>query len=430
MPSLLRRSSLAGSAPAGSFALRLERQLGMTVVGLGLAAVVVVGVVVARIVHSRPMTFLAYGFLLLVVASVALARRKLPLDAHRADLPTRVREGQRLDVNVAVTARRRVSSVIFEDEIPAEFGSAARVPVASLSPGDEVTHTYSFVPTLRGVYEIGPLVAITGDAFGLSRRRIRLADPVKIIVHPRTESVHDRVLSREWEDPPVRPPIAKPWPTGFEFYGMRDYQPGDDPRRIMWRAAARTWDPVDGISRYMVRESEQGVTDRVTLILDTEARHHSRGEPSETFETAVRTVASLGLRHLKDGFSVTAYTNSGELVKSLRGNRAQIPYLDALATVAKGAVALSAMMARIVASPRSHTHVVLVVPELSADVAKSLRLLLEGGSSVLVVLVRWEESDPASVRRAGALGCNFVEVRPDQALDRVFTTIHGTGARR
>jgi uncharacterized protein (DUF58 family) len=430
MASPFNRSGLAGSQPTGTFALRLERSLGMTVVGVGLGGVVVVGYIVARILASRPMTFLVYGFLLLVLASVVMARRKLPLEAHRASLPTRAREGQRLEVSIAVTARRRVSSVVFEDEIPAEFGPAARLPVATIAAGAEVTHTYSFVPTLRGIYEIGPLVAVTGDAFGLSRRRIRLADPVRIIVHPRTESVHDRVLSREWEDPPVRPPVAKPWPTGFEFYGMRDYQPGDDPRRIMWRAAARTWDPEHGVSRYMVRESEQGVTDRVTLILDNEGRQHSRGRPSETFETAVRTCSSLGVKHLKDGFSVTAYTNGGEIAKGLRGNRAQIPFLDAMAAVSMSDVSLSGMMARIVASPRSHTHVVIIAPELSPDVAKSVRILLDGGSSVLIALVRWDESDPASVRRAGALGCNFVEIRPDHALDRVFAAIHGSGARR
>jgi hypothetical protein len=144
----------------------------------------------------------------------------------------------------------------------------------------------------------------------------------------------------------------------------------------------------------------------------------------------VRTAASLGVRHLKDGFSVTAFTNSGEIAKSLRGNRAKLLFLDEMAKVSKSTEPLSQMMARIVASPRSHTHVVLIVPELSPDVAKRVRMLLDGGSSVLIVLVRWEESDPASVHRAGALGCNFVEVRPDQALDRVFAAIHGVGARR
>jgi uncharacterized protein (DUF58 family) len=424
------RAGLPGDPPAGSVALRLERSLGMTVAGVGLVAVVVVGYAVARIVGSRPMTFLAYGFLLLVLASVVLTRRKLPLDAHRADLPTRMRQGQRMDVTVAVTARHRVSSLLFEDELPPEFGTAARLPIASLPAGEEVTHTYSFVPSRRGVYEIGPLVAVTGDAFGLSRRRIRLAEPVQVIVHPVTESVHDRVLSREWEDPPVRPPVAKPWPTGIELYGMRDYQQGDDPRRIMWRAAARTWDPDLGVQRYMVRESEQGITDRVTLIIDTESRHHSRGEPSETLETAVRAMASIGVRHLKDGFSVTAFTNEGEIAKALRGNRAQLPFLDEMAKVSRGDAPLSQMMARIVASPRSHTHLVLIVPELSREVAMSVRLLLDRGASVLIVLVRWEESDHASVRRAGALGCHFVEIRPDQALDRVFTALHGAGARR
>lgn len=402
----------------------------MTVVGLGLSGVVIVGYIIARAVHSRPMTFLVYGFLLLVLASVTLARRRLPLEVHRAQIPNRVREGQRVEVSIAVTARRRVNSIIFEDEIPAAFGPAVRLPVATIPSGGEVVHTYSFVPTLRGVYRVGPLVAVTGDAFGLSRRRIRLADPVTVIVHPQTQQVHDRVLSREWEDPPVRPPIAKPWPTGFEFYGMRDYQPGDDPRRIMWRAVARTWDPSNTSTRYMVRESEQGITDRVTLVLDTEARHHSRGQPSESFETAVRTAASLGVRHLKDGFSVTAYTNQGEIAKSLRGNRAQLLFLDEMAKVKPDTVALPSVMSSIVAAPRSHTHLVLIIPELSGAMAKSVRLLLDRGASVLIALVRWEDSDPASVRRAAALGCNFVEVRPNQALDRVFAAVHGLGARR
>ena len=429
MASTFGRAGLT-AAQSGSFALRLERKLGMTVVGLGLAAVVLVGIVLARVVQSRPMTFLAYGFLLLVAASVLLTRRRLPLEAVRADLPTRVRQGKRLDVALAVTARQRVSSLLFEDELPPEFGPSARLPVASIPAGTEVTHTYSVVPSLRGVYTIGPLVAVTGDAFGLSRRRIRLADPVQIIVHPSTEMVHDRVTAREWEDPPVRPPFAKPWPTGFEFYGMRDYQLGDDPRRIMWRQAARTWDPTFGISRYMVRESEQGVTDRVTVILDTEGRQHSRGEPSETFETAVRTAASIGVRHLKDGFSVSVYTSEGELAKGLRGNRAQLHYLDEMAKVSRGNAPLTDVMKRIAAAPGAHTHVVVIVPELGPELARSLRLLLDRGSSVLIVLVRWEESDHASVHRAGSLGCAFVEVRPDQALDRVFAAMQGAGMRR
>src|SRR5205085_8274524 len=137
-------------------------------------------------------------------------------------------------------------------------------------------HRYALQPILRGVYQVGPLYAEWTDPLGLARHEQLLLKADEVLVHPNTELIFDRPLTRMWEDPPIRPPVSKPWPQGFEFYGMRDYVPGDDPRRIVWTAMART-------GKYLVRESEQGITDRVTLVLDNERRAHSPGYPSETF---------------------------------------------------------------------------------------------------------------------------------------------------
>jgi uncharacterized protein (DUF58 family) len=425
----LGRSVALNPSGTGGIQEAIERRLGITAAGVVVMMIVVVGWIVSRLVRSQPMTFIVYGLLILTVVSVLNARRKLPIEARRSGLPLRVREGQQVEVNLDMTAQRRVTGIIVEDELPPQLGTPSRLPVPVLPGGKEVSHTYQFVPQLRGVYPVGPLVAVTSDAFGLSRRRIRLVDEAQLIVHPRVEDVHDRVLSREWEDPPIRPPAAKPWPTGFEFYGMRDYQSGDDPRRIMWRAAARTWDPDTGMARYMVREAEQGITDRVTLVLDTDARHHSRGEPSETFETAVRAVASLGVRHLRDGFSVTAHAMGAKIADELRGSRARLPLLDSLAAVRRDEVALIQGLQRVLASPRSHTHIVIVTPQVEPDAARALKILLDRGASVMVVLISWAESDPSSARRVASLGCNFVEARTDYPLDRVFSAVHGAGTR-
>src|SRR5687767_6500677 len=179
--------------------------------------------------------------------------------------------------------------------------------------------------------------------------------------------VHDRVLSREWEDPPVRPPISKPWPTGFEFYGMRDYVPGDDPRRIVWRAVART-------GRYLVREAEQGITDRVTIIIDNQKKQHSDEDPSNSFETAIRAAASLGVRHLKDGFSVMVEASSGRVVESLRGQRMRVRFLDEMARLQMASEPLTTALHRILAEPRKDTHNILISPRLDSEVAGILRL--------------------------------------------------------
>src|SRR5205823_11836215 len=147
------------------------------------------------------------------------------------------------------------------------------------------------------VYEIGPLAAQWSDPLGLSESEQVLAKPVRLIVHPAVELVHDRPLARKWEDPPIRPPQTKPWPAGFEFYGMRDYVPGDDLRRVVWKAVART-------GKLLVREAEQGITDQINILLDTDPEWHRAGDPSDTFETAVRVAASAGVGHLRNGFSV------------------------------------------------------------------------------------------------------------------------------
>ena len=418
------RSRLTG----GGVLAALERWLGLTASGLGLLDFIVVGSITARATGGRAMFLLVYGAILVLVAAWLLGRRRLAIDAHRSDLPTRVREGQLVDVEVALTTRRRLATVVLEDTLPAAFGAPSRLPVALLPAGQELRHHYTFTPRLRGVYEVGPLLVEWSDPFGLTRRRTVLAGPAKIIVHPSTEQVHDRVISRAWEDPPIRPPVSKPWPTGFEFYGMRDYVHGDDPRRIVWRASARTIDPDTGQGRYLVREAEQGITDQVHLFLDTDRSTHAPGAPSETFETMVRAAASVGVHHLKDGFAVHADINSARLTKGLRGPRSQLTLLDGLAGIQPEGVPLVRALERLFVTPSRGVHNVIFTPHLDQQSAGRLRLLLQRGTSVLLVLLLWEESEGGSMHRAGSLGCGVVELRANAPFERVFQRV--VGARR
>jgi uncharacterized protein (DUF58 family) len=257
-----------------------------------------------------------------------------------------------------------------------------------------------------------------------------LSAPARLVVHPAIEPVGDRVVSREWEDPPIRPPVSKPWPTGFEFYGLRDYTSGDDPRRIVWRATARTADATGWPERYLVREAEQGITDRVNLFLDTDASSHSPGAVSETFEAGVAAVASLGVVHLRDGFSVNLDVNTGRLAVGFRGAERRIPLLDTLAAVAREPVPFERAVGRLLLmEPGRAAHNVVVTPHLDQRTAAVLRLLRERGKSLLLVHVLWDGTDFASVHRAGSLGCNVVEVRAGVPLDRQFRRVVG-GSRR
>ena len=378
----------------------------------------------ARIVAGTAMYLFAYGVVLLLVMAFVIAPRRLKLEGERAGLFPRAQQGDRLDVEVKLRAKRRVSTFILEERVPERLGNPVRVPITKLASGNEVSHYYGLRCTRRGVYQVGPLVAVAGDPLGLTQRETIVAEPFELLVHPRVEMVADRPLTRQFEDPPIRPPVSKPWPSGLEFYGMREYVPGDDLRRIVWRASART-------GTIMVREAEQGITDKITIILDTDRGRHSRDGDglSESFEAGIRVAASLGVRHLREGYEIKCETNGGKLTRPLRGPTSQLLLLDALARLELSREPLSGCIMRMLANGQRDAHNILITPRLGDAEAAQLKLLLNTGVSILVVALLWEESSAETLGRAAALGCQVVGVHPGQDLSTALYQDIGAGNR-
>lgn len=405
--------------------LVLQRKLGITRSGQ-IALLGAVGLwIAARVIAGVAMYLVSYGAVLLLVLAYFLAPRKLKIEGERAGLFPRAQEGDRLDVELKLRAKRRVTTFILEERVPERLGTSVKVPVTKLSGGTEVSHFYSLRCQRRGSYQIGPLVAVASDPLGLAERETLIAEPFELLVHPRVELVSDRPLTRQFEDPPIRPPVSKPWPSGLEFYGMREYKPGDDLRRIVWRASART-------GKVMVREAEQGITDRITILLDTDRVSHSRdGEGlSESFEMGVRAAASLGVRHLREGYEIKVETNGGPLVRPLRGATAQLGLLDALARIDTARQPLTTAIGRLVTSPNRDAHNIFITPRLSSVEAAQLKLLLNTGVSVLVIALLWDEAYADTVGIAASLGCQVAGVHPGQDLATALYGEMGAGVRR
>ena len=394
---------------------------GITQSGLILAALAVAAWGLGYYVAGKPMFLVCYGAIGVLAAMWSVGRRPLPLTGERSELRSRLMEGETVSVEVALTAGRTLSNIVLEEKLPPLLGESARVPIPTVEAGGAVTHAYELTTWRRGSYQLGPLVARWSDPFGLTERRLVLAEPYELLVHPAVEPVTDRPLTRLWEDPPQRPPVSRPWPMGMEFYGMRDYQRGDDPRRIVWRAYART-------RRLLVREAEQGITDKVVIILDTDVETHSKGPVSESFEAAVRAAASLGVRHLKEGFSVTLEGSNGNIAGPLRVGRARIELLDALARIEREkGPGLATTLARLTRTIPPDAHVALVTPLLDVKAAASLKLLTARGRSVIVVALLWTDDAVDTLGTASTLGVQVVEIGPNTPLTRAFAHVVGAG---
>ena len=88
-----------------------------------------------------------------------------------------------------------------------------------------------------------------------------------------------------------------------EFLALRDYEPGDDPRRVHWRSSARR-------GELLVRQDEAASPGRVVLVLDT--RPHVHDEAS--FESAVEVIASLAVSLRRAHAPLEAVTTKGEVL--------------------------------------------------------------------------------------------------------------------
>ena len=151
----------------------------------------------------------------------------------------------------------------------------------------------------RGVYSGGEVVVESGAPFGLfhGRRRIRAAS--QTVIYPRTFDVaalpQSVSLSAEQGDPSEAPTLLRG--HGGEFWGIREYRPGDPARLVAWRRSAH------GLSagRLAVRELAQETHPPFKIAMNLDAR-----APREAREMVVSVGASLLLFALREGRVVRA----------------------------------------------------------------------------------------------------------------------------
>jgi uncharacterized protein (DUF58 family) len=121
--------------------------------------------------------------------------------------------------------------------------------------------------------------------------------------------------------------------VGVELEQFRGYQPGDDPRRIDWRAHARS-------DRLIVRESpvERDVTVRLVVDATASMAHGEAGAPLDKLGYARMLAAALAFLALRQGDAVALHLvgDAGVDLPPLRRRRALERLLFALQAMAAG----------------------------------------------------------------------------------------------
>jgi uncharacterized protein (DUF58 family) len=287
--------------------------------------------VVAVEINIEQMYFMASAMLLAPL--IALLFGWLMLWGLRADrrLPTTCREGESVAIEVALTNTGRLPKFFLKvlDRLPCwlEFAGTDGNVILELDPRESRAITYTVEARKRGVFSIGPTIVSATDPFGLFGFAHSVQSTDELVVFPsplplRSSLVQPGAFGWRGDEDGLRRG------TGVDFHGVREYQHGDDLRRVHWRTTART-------GKLAVAEYTQGETVDVVIALDLSATAYAgTGDGLDcAIEYAVKIAATLCEDLTRNGHAVRILTSNqreGEPLPSNAGKWTP-PILDVLA---------------------------------------------------------------------------------------------------
>jgi len=345
---------------------------GLVVFGVGLAMWVA-----ARLVGSSGMEVVGIGLVALPFLAGAFVRwghTRLRIRRHLSDV--RVAPGTRVTVRLDVENASPVPSpvLLVEDRLPAALGRPARLVVSGLPGKGSQGVAYTVLPQTRGRYRLGPLTVDVSDPFALTRQRLEFDEIDELLVTPEIEDLFaapDSGLGPNWGATRARQLFR----TGEEYYTMRQYQLGDDLRRIHWPSVARTGD-------LMIRQDESSRRASGLVFLDN--RGHALGQAhSPAFERAVSVAATLGVMLAQRGFALRLGTTEAPAATV-----SEERFLDALSGIGHASArSVGPALAHLRAGATADTSLVYVAAPPAPGELSSLIRAGSGFGPKLAVLV-------------------------------------------
>lgn len=245
--------------------------------------------------------YLAVVFLFMLVLGYVTSSSILPLVSASREAHPRAFQGD--TVNVTLTIRNAsvlpLSLVEIED-----YFTPDEVPNKQLLVSEAVrarsTCRVEYPGTCmkrRGMYTVGPLKLTLSDPLGLFEPRRTIGDTMDFTVYPEIlplERVPIEGRSNVFSFGRENSLLAG---RSLDFFGVREYAPGDPIRHIHWPSTAR-------LGRLVVREFERTVTDQVTILLDLERSSIAGFGEHSTPEYVIKMAAALTHHSLQRGHEV------------------------------------------------------------------------------------------------------------------------------
>ena len=261
-----------------------------------------------------PILALSFPLIFYLLAGIWQAPERLDLRVERISSAERVLTGNEVTITLKLSNQgKALEEVLLEDQIPDGLvvSDGSKRHLVALSNGETNTWTYT-LRGRRGYYGLKKVRATVSEALGLVKvgqdlqtdGQLFFLPPVlrlrRVAIQPRRTRIFSGTIP------------ARQGGSGVEFFDVRDYQKGDSPRWINWRATARH--PQNVYSN----EFEQERSADVGLILDGRRRTNDFNNRS-IFEHSVLATAALADAFLNAGNRVGLLFYGRQMVWTMPG---------------------------------------------------------------------------------------------------------------
>jgi uncharacterized protein (DUF58 family) len=274
----------------------------------------------------------------------------------------------------------------------------ATFQVARIRPEEQVTASYRVTCRPRGIYRVGPTTGSVTDPLGLAEIGIRKGPVDRLVVYPYVEELRFPIIRGS------RAPVDARRPEhvhrgGEDFDTLREFQQGDDLRRIHWPSTART-------DQLMIRQLDAPWQSRAMVILDTRSNVY---ESADAFETAVSGTASIVTYLISTGHATDLWTTESELTDATHYSAA----MELLAAVEPEEDLDIAAAATQLRGRGGGGALVIVTGSADRELLSVNTLLASDYSQTLLMMV--STSTPQAIVGYQRLGAVTVQVPPGSA---------------
>ncbi|MBI4318366.1 MAG: DUF58 domain-containing protein [Chloroflexi bacterium] len=227
--------------------------------------------------------------------------------------------GEEIEMVVEIVNRKvlPVAWLEAEDEIPRELeplkgkvtisyksGRSLLLNLVSLRWYERVRRHYRIRCDVRGYHSFGPALLRSGDVFGFRVRESVVSGEDRLLIYPRVVPISELGL-------PPKDPFgdlkARQWlfQDPLRTIGVREYFYGDNPRRIDWKATART-------QKLQVKLYEPTTTYQLVILLNLNTYGPFwwwQGYDPDLLELIITTTASVANWAVEQGYQIGLYAN-------------------------------------------------------------------------------------------------------------------------